>query len=122
MAKRAGNHLQVLDFGEALLTHSPHDIATQLDMAHAADSLGWLDLAVWLLEQAWHHSHDTPLLNRALARLYEKKENYSRATVLWQLVRQVKPHDLEAHQKIHDLAAKETIVRGQYRESGKGIG
>jgi len=36
---------------------------------------------------------------------------------LWDLVHQRDPKDVEALQKKKDLAAKETILRGQYQEA-----
>ena len=47
-----GDYLGVLVHGERVLARNPWDVGVQMDMAEAADSLGQLDLAVWLLEQA----------------------------------------------------------------------
>jgi len=109
--------LQVLVHGEVLLSQNPQDQQTSLVMAQAADALGLLNLAVWLLEQSWHKDTHTPALNRALARLYEKRGHFTQAAILWDLVHQREPKDVEALQKKKDLAAKETILRGQYQEA-----
>ena len=85
-----------------------------MDMAEAADELGQLDLAVWLLEQARQKSQTLPALNRALARLYEKRGNFTQAIALWNLVRKARPADKEADRKLKDLAVNETIARGNY--------
>lgn len=56
-------------------------------------------------------------MNRSLARLYEKRGNFQQAIQLWELVRQLAPTDLEAQHKAKDLAACDTIARGQYEQA-----
>src|SRR5205807_4967024 len=51
-ARSARDCAKVLECGEEILVHNPWDVATQMDMAEAAEALGVLDLAVWMLEQA----------------------------------------------------------------------
>jgi serine/threonine protein kinase len=119
-ARRAGDYVRVLSCGEDLLLHNPWDVTTQLAMATAADSLGLLDLAGWLLEEARQKDRDNAQVNRALARLEEKRGNLSEAVTLWELVRKADPADGEAFQKIHDLAANDTIQRGRYLENLRG--
>lgn len=113
-AKRAHDFIKVLHHGEEILTRNPWDLGTQMDMAEAADALGWLDMAVWILEQARQRDGKDPALNRALARLYEKRGNFTQAIALWEIVRRASPQDVEAQHKGMDLAASETISRGQY--------
>ena len=55
-------------------------------------------------------------LNRVLARQYEKRSNFTQAMALWQVIRKVRPDDGEFDRKLKDLAASETIARGQYDE------
>jgi Tfp pilus assembly protein PilF len=90
-----------------------------MQMAMAAESLGLLDLAVWLLEQARQRDSQQIELNRALARLHEKRGNFSQAIPLWEMIRKAVPHDVEARHKGKDLSARETISRGRYEESAK---
>jgi tetratricopeptide (TPR) repeat protein len=113
-ALRAADYLMALERGEEVLTRNPWDVWTQMAMAEAADHLGLLDLAIWNLEQARHKSATDTDLNRSLARLYEKRGNFAQATALWDLIRKVKPDDAEAMRKVKDLAASETIARGNY--------
>jgi tetratricopeptide (TPR) repeat protein len=113
-ALRARDYLKVLEHGERILMRNPWDVGAQMDMAGAAESLGLLDLAIWNLEQARQKQALDPHLNRALARLYEKRGNFTHAIALWELIRKAKPGDVEAQHKIKDLAAAETIARGQY--------
>src|SRR6516162_9609452 len=115
-AKRGRNYLKVLEHGEEVLTKNPWDIGAQMDMAEAADALGLIDLAVWILEQARQKDPNLATLNRSLARLYEKRGNFAQAIALWELVRKVDPADIEASHKAKDLAASETIQRGQYEQ------
>jgi tetratricopeptide (TPR) repeat protein len=116
-ALKTGNNLGVLEFGERVLARNPWDVGAQMDMAAAADALGQLDLAVWLLEQARQKSQTLPSLNRALAQLYEKRGNFAQAIALWGLVRKARPADKEADRKLKDLAVNETIARGNYEEA-----
>ncbi len=113
-AKRGRDYLRVLDHGEQVLARNPWDTGTQLDMAAAADALGLLDVAVFILSQAREKDGKDATLNRALARLLEKRGNFTEAIKLWELVRQKAPGDAEATHKAKDLAASETIQRGNY--------
>src|SRR5262249_57253678 len=97
-----------------VLMRNPWDVGAQMDMAGAAEALGHLELAVWTLEQARQRNPQDATVNRALARLYEKRGNFSQAIALWELVRKVDPHDIEAQHKAKDLAASDTIARGGY--------
>src|SRR5262245_10141754 len=116
-AKRARDYLKVLEHGEQVLSRNPWDVGTQVDMAEAAAALGLLDLAIYLLDQARQKDGKNVTLNRALARLFEKRGNFTQAIKLWELVRQAVPSDAEATHKAKDLAASETIQRGHYEEA-----
>jgi tetratricopeptide (TPR) repeat protein len=121
-ALRARDYLKVLEHGERILTRNPWDVGAQMDMADAAEVLGLLDLAIWNLEQARQKQAFDVRLNRALAHLYEKRGNFTQAIALWELIRKVKPSDTEAQHKIKDLAADDTIARGQYHAAVSGGG
>jgi tetratricopeptide (TPR) repeat protein len=113
-AKRGRDYIKVLEAGEVILSKNPWDVGSQMDMAEAAEALGLLDLAVFLLDQARQKNPKDPTMNRALARLFEKRGNFTHAIALWQLVREAVPSDVEAAHKAKDLAASETIARGRY--------
>lgn len=119
-AKSSGDYLKVLEYGEQLLTKNPWDSGAQMDMAEAFDALGLIDLAIFSLDQARQKYPRDATLNRALARLFEKRGDFQKAIVLWQLVKEVVPSDVEASHKGKDLAASETIARGKYVESVSG--
>ncbi|HJT79059.1 MAG TPA: tetratricopeptide repeat protein [Gemmataceae bacterium] len=121
-AKRTGDYVKVLEHAELVLARNPWDVGVQTDMADAAEALGLLDLAIWTLEQARQKDPRDANLNRALARLYEKRGNYTHAIALWELVRRAVPTDAEAQTKAKDLAAHETITRGQYEQAVGGQG
>src|SRR5207237_8848951 len=82
--------------------------------AAAADAAGLLDTAIFIVSQAREKDVRDPTVNRALARLLEKRGNFTEAIKLWELVRQKVPSDAEAVHKAKDLAASETIQRGKY--------
>jgi tetratricopeptide (TPR) repeat protein len=115
--QRGGDHLKVIDLAEQVLARNPWDITAQKALADAADNLGLLDLAIWTLEQARQKDPRHLTVNRALARLYEKRGNFTQAIALWELVRKVAPTDVEAQHKVKDLAVSETIARGGYEAS-----
>ncbi len=119
-AKAQGDYVRVLEHAESVFTRNPWDMGTQMDMAEAFDALGLLDLAVYTLDQARQKFPDDPTLNRALARLFEKRGDFTKAISLWQLVQKASPKDVEAAHKAKDLAASETIARGGYQESISG--
>lgn len=115
-ARRAEDHLKVLEYGEQILVRNPWDVGTQLAMAESFDALGLLDQAIWTLDQARQKDVKDLHVNRALARLFEKRGNFTQAAVLWELVRKADPSDPEAQDKMKDLAASATIARGRYEE------
>jgi tetratricopeptide (TPR) repeat protein len=119
-ALRRQQHIRALELAELVLMRNPWDRGTHLRMAQAFDDLGLLNLAVWTIEQIRGvHPHD-PRVNRPLARLYEKRGNYTQAIALWELIRKAVPHDVEALHKVKDLAASATIAKGRYEEAIQG--
>lgn len=115
-AKRNRDFVRVLEHGEEILTRNPWDLGAQMDMAEAADALGLTDVAIFVLSEARQKDGQSAMVNRALARLFEKRGNFAQAIKLWELVRQAVPADAEATHKAKDLAASETIQRGRYEE------
>jgi tetratricopeptide (TPR) repeat protein len=115
-ALRSENYLKVLDYGERVLTRNPWDVGAQMRMAEASRGLGLLDMAVWFLEQARQPNPNNRKVNRALARLYEQRGNFTQAIALWEMLRKADPSDVEAQHKAKDLAASDTIARGRYEE------
>jgi serine/threonine protein kinase len=114
-AKRSRQFLKVLEDGEEVLVRHPSDAKTQLVMAESAEALGLIRLASWMLEELRRQDPRQMPARRALANLYEKQRQYSDAIAVWEEVRKAIPHDGEAARKINDLAASDTIARGNYR-------
>jgi tetratricopeptide (TPR) repeat protein len=119
-AKASRDYLRVLEYGEQVLARNPWDIGTQMNMAEAAEALGLVNLAAWTLEQARQKNPKDPTVNRALARMYEKRGNFAQAINLWEQVRKADPRDIEAQHKAKDLAASDTIARGNYESAVSG--
>jgi tetratricopeptide (TPR) repeat protein len=116
-ALRAGDHVKVLEQAELILNRNPWDLGALSAMAEAFDALGLLDQAIWTLEQARPRDAENLKVNRALARLYERHGDFKRAIKVWQRIRKADPADVEAMQKVKDLAASDTIARGGYVEA-----
>ena len=119
-AKAKRDYLRVVEVAEAVLTKNPWDLGTQMDQAEAFDALGLTDLAIFTLDQARQKHAKQPTLNRALARLFEKRGDFNQAIALWQMVKAADPQDVEASHKAKDLAASETIAKGGYVEAAAG--
>lgn len=116
-ARRKAHWVGVLEHGEDILTRNPWDKSAQLAMGQAADELGLTDMGIFILDQARQSHAKDVAVNRALARLLEKRGHFTQAIKLWELVRQAIPTDPEASSKAKDLAASETIQRGHYQSA-----
>ena len=82
--------------------------------------LNLLDQALWTLDQARRIEPDNMRINRRLAQVLEKTGNFAQAMILWEMVRKANPTDLEAQHKAKDLAASDTIARGNYLDVLQG--
>jgi serine/threonine protein kinase len=114
-AKRARQFRKVLEEGEEVLVRHPGDVGVQMSMAEAALELQLTHMAVWMYEEIrQHHRRHLPAY-RALASLYERQRQYSDAIAVYEELRKLNPNDVEVARKINDLAASDTIERGNYR-------
>jgi Flp pilus assembly protein TadD len=118
-AVTTGKYREALEYGELALAKNPWDAAVQMDMAVAADALGLIDMAIWFLEQARQKTPNDGKLNRMLAKFYEKRGNFKNAIAVWDMLYRANPRDAEAHQKVKDLAAHDTIARGGYETAAE---
>src|SRR5262245_37834037 len=80
-------HIRAPEHAEDVLARNPWDVGVQMLMAEAAEALGLLDVAAWALEQARQKDPHDLTVNRALARLYERRGNFTHAIALWELIR-----------------------------------
>jgi hypothetical protein len=119
LLRRAGNHLQVLARGADVLARLPGDAETELAMGEAADALELDELALWLLVEAWKGREDEAPVNRALGRYFEKRKDFEQALGYWKRVARAVPADGEAHKKLRDLAALQTLIRTKKSEGRK---
>jgi tetratricopeptide (TPR) repeat protein len=119
-ALRRSDPITALEYAEEVLVRNPWDRGAHLLMARAFDDLELLNLAVWTLEQIRGKYPQDPKVNRPLARLYEKRGNFTQAIALWELIRKAVPTDIEAQHKVKDLAASATIAKGRYEEAIHG--
>ena len=103
-AVASGRHHDAMRAAEAVLANNPWDVAAQRSLARAADALGLLDVAIWSLEQARASASDDAALSRELARLYERRGNYTQARGLWERVATAAPRDVEANGRLAQLA------------------
>jgi tetratricopeptide (TPR) repeat protein len=115
-AKSNGDYRRALEFAEQVLCRNPWEIGTLMDMSESFDALGLVDLAIFSLDSARGKDPKNATINRALARLFEKRGEFKKAIALWQMVREANPADVEANHKAKDLAASETIARGGYEQ------
>ncbi len=116
-ALQRGEFLNAIRVAEQVLARNPWDFGAQVDLGTAAEELCWLDTATWSLEQARALQPKNQALIRQLALLYERQQNFKQATGLWQLLLKLAPNHPEATNKLHHLAASETIHRGRYAET-----
>jgi serine/threonine protein kinase len=114
-ARRAGDLRKVLETGEEVLARTPDDVGTQMEMAEAAVELGLLPLGEWLLERARAQAPQNAQVLRALADVAEKQGKFAQAVAFWDEVRKADPSDPEARHKINQLAAADTIARGNFK-------
>lgn len=111
------NVLAIFEACEAIFGSNPWDTQTHVAMGQTFIQANHLTGAVWCLQQARQKDPDNIKINRLLAKLLEKNGLYTEANALWALIRKKDPADQEAQDKIKELAAHQTIVKGKYLES-----
>lgn len=116
-AKKLGDPLQVLERGERVLAVYPRDLTTHLQLAEAALTCRFPDLARWLLQQAANEHGPHPRLHRAQAMYWEKQGDVKQAIYFWELITGVDPDNAEARHHLKNLSARETMSRGKYQEN-----
>jgi tetratricopeptide (TPR) repeat protein len=119
-ANRKQRYLKAIELAEDIFTQNPWHIKASLQQSKAFNELGLKDLALWTLDQARPVAPEYHVLNRAMAKLFEERGNFTQAIALWKLVAKKCPKDQEAAKKATHLAASETIMKGGYDEAASG--
>lgn len=114
-ARLAGRFRKVLSDGEEVLVRHPTDLKMQMALAEAAEKLGLVHLAAWMLEEIRGQDRRNLPARRALAKIYEREQQFSDAIAVWEEVRKLDPDDVDAIRKINDLAVSDTLARGNFR-------
>jgi cytochrome c-type biogenesis protein CcmH/NrfG len=70
---------------------------------------------MWLLQQARQTLPENAAVLRALAGVFERRQLWKPAVQLWEKVRKLDPHDVDAQKKINDLSAQDILARGVFR-------
>lgn len=107
----------VLEGCEDVFKHDPWHVAAAQDAALAAENLGLLPLAKWLLESVHVQAGEDASFLRYLAHIYELNQDFERAIRCWERVKKAAPNDQDAIRKIKGLAANETISRAGLNEA-----
>ncbi len=115
--KNALNHKEyqrVLEIAEEILVANPWDVGANFAVAEAYDALEAYEPAIWSVDQARQMAPENLKVLRKLAHLLEKTGHFTQAHGLWAFIRKTHPADEEAQRKAKDLAASETIAKGNY--------
>lgn len=115
LARSNSDWRRVLELGELVLAQQSNDVDTHVAMAEAAEKLGCTKLAIWLIEQARAESPADTSLVRALANVYEAREEWRQALALWEKILAREPNNTEARRKVDMLSVKDHLSTGQYR-------
>lgn len=121
-AKSKGKEAEALAICEEAFGHNPWDVGTARDAAEAAESMGALALAQWLLESVQAVATDAEFF-RHLAHVHEENHAYPKAIAAFERVKKINPNDEDVNRKINALAASATIRRsgmGEALEKGGG--
>jgi tetratricopeptide (TPR) repeat protein len=115
--KAKGKWMEVLDACEDIFKHDPWHVGAAQDAADAAEHLGYLPLAKWLMESVHAQAENDAHFLRHLGQIYELNQDYDRAIACWEKVKQLVPNDQDALRKMKGLAADATISRSKLDEA-----
>jgi tetratricopeptide (TPR) repeat protein len=109
-ARSKGNHKQAIDLCEDAFVNNPWDVGAARVSAEAAEAMGLLSLAQWLVESVQAVTKDGDFLKFA-AHIHEANESWQKAINCWELVKKFHPNDQDANRQINALSAAGTIKR-----------
>jgi tetratricopeptide (TPR) repeat protein len=115
-AKSKGKGAEALAICEEAFVHNPWDVGTARDAAEAAEGMGALLLAQWLLESVQAVANDAEFF-RHLAHVHEEIGAFPKAIAAFERVKKINPNDEDVNRKINALAASATIKRSGMGEA-----
>jgi len=115
-ARSKGQLTQALDICEEAFTLNPWDIATAREAAEAAEQIGYLGIAEWIVESVLSVAKDADFF-RFAAHIYERNEHWHKAIASWEKVKKIDPNDENANRQINALSASATIKRAGLDEA-----
>jgi len=108
---------QAMTACEKILKRDPHNTGALVNLARAAESLNYLDVAVQSMEIARKLKPQNPRIIRRLGFLYKANEQIDQAKACFQSILARTPNDKEANQTLKDLAALGTIIKGGWEDT-----
>jgi len=100
---------------EALL-HGPGDVATLLDLASAAETIGATECHLYYLKWALDTDPKHEQANRRAAVALSAVGQFDQAIGCWKRVQEIKPDDHEVARAISHLSVEQTIHKGGYNQ------
>ncbi len=98
---------------EEAFVNNPWDVSAAWEAAEAAEQLGHVQLAQWLLESVYQQAQEAKEAEffRYTAHVHELNESWQKAIGAWEQVKKMLPNDENANRQINSLSAKATIKR-----------
>lgn len=115
-ARSKSHFKQAIDSCEDAFINNPWDVGAARVAAEAAEGLGLLILAQWLVESVQEVTKDIDFLKFA-AHVHEINESWQKAIHCWELVKKFSPNDQDANRQINALSAAGTIKRAGLDEA-----
>ena len=109
-ARSKQNWAHALEVCEEAFVNNPWDVGAARVAAEAAEGMGLLSLAQWLVESVQHNSKDVDFFKFS-AHIHEQNQSWNKAIACWEQVKKLSPNDQDANRQINALSAAGTIKR-----------
>jgi tetratricopeptide (TPR) repeat protein len=110
----AKNYDKAMIDAEKVLVHDPTCTPMLWGLANAAGKGGHTEVRVMTLEKLRELEPDSAGVHRALGHAYTEAERLDEAGESWHTVQKLKPLDREASNRLRDIGAMQTMVKGKY--------
>ncbi len=110
MAKSKSKWTETMEICEEAFVNNPWDVAAARESAEAAEQLGYLLMAQWLVESVQAQANDTEFFVFA-ARIHQSNHSFPKAIQCWEKVKKLDPNNQIANREINALSAAATIHR-----------